>query len=150
MKKPRNKGRQSLGRGYFTVIRPNHPFADNKGRVLEHRFVMEQKLGRILDPDTEWVHHKNGLKGDNNPENLEVMSPRDHLRLHAGWRQLNGMWYRTCGGCNRELGVCEANFYRHKNGGHNEFYSRCIECLRVECKERAKRNRRKLWNRATN
>lgn len=40
-------------------------------RVLEHRQVMEQKLNRQLYP-FENVHHKNGIKTDNHPDNLEV------------------------------------------------------------------------------
>lgn len=43
----------------------------NGRKVREHRYVMEQILDRELLPG-ENVHHKNGVKTDNTPDNLEL------------------------------------------------------------------------------
>lgn len=48
----------------------------------EHRVVAEQKIGRPLRSD-EHVHHIDGNKHNNHPDNLEVMTRSEHLRLHA-------------------------------------------------------------------
>jgi hypothetical protein len=47
----------------------------------EHRFVMEQKLGRKLS-SLEIVHHKDENIKNNHPDNLEIMTRAEHARHH--------------------------------------------------------------------
>jgi HNH endonuclease len=60
-----------MDRGYVVIFEPTHPNARKDGYVAEHIKVMAAKLGRPLERFEE-VHHKNGIRSDNRPENLEL------------------------------------------------------------------------------
>lgn len=77
--------------GYVQVRMPRHPNAVG-GYVPEHRLVVERALGHTLRWDAP-VHHVNGIKTDNRPENLVACdSDSYHALLHARQRA-----YDACG-----------------------------------------------------
>lgn len=67
--------------GYWYIYSPYHPNCTKKGYVAEHRLVAEKMIGRFINKDED-VHHINGNKTDNRPENLMVLSHSDHMKLH--------------------------------------------------------------------
>ena len=75
-----SKGYVMTAKGYKLIYMPEHPNA-KRGYIQEHRYVMEQKVGRLLTPE-EVVHHMNHVKTDNRPENLQLMMKRDHDKLN--------------------------------------------------------------------
>lgn len=69
------------GKKYRTILSKNHPFANKRGYVREHRLVVERARNITLNPWMD-VHHINGDTLDNRLNNLEVISHAAHTREH--------------------------------------------------------------------
>lgn len=68
--------------GYVLLYQENHPNKIKKNYILEHRLVAEKCLNRYLISD-EHIHHINGIKNDNRPENLYLFpSNSAHKKFH--------------------------------------------------------------------
>jgi len=69
------------GLGYVSEAGYKRIKAFGKRAYMEHRFIMEQHLGRRL-LKSEIVHHKNQNRLDNRLKNLQVMTIGEHTAHH--------------------------------------------------------------------
>lgn len=81
-------GKRISEQGYVEVYMPGYDHVQPNGYAKEHIYVAEKMLGRRLlfygvgDQRNEVVHHINGNKKDNRPDNLLVLTAREHMKLH--------------------------------------------------------------------
>lgn len=123
---------------YIDLYLPDHPMARSNGHIREHRLVTAEKLGRDLRSD-EVVHHINGDDKDNRPENLEVLTEREHLKLHwteglyqKNCERIGKVYCKICGEYkeHRGLGLCITCYPR-------EWYRKKIQAMGRELRPRA-------------
>lgn len=103
-------------------------------RILEHRHVMEQYLGRPLTPN-ENVHHRDGNKANNAIANLEVMTARNHTLIHCN--SIRTETHKECSHC-------------HEIKPRTEFYQRrsrpaSADPHRCECKACSAIDNKRSW-----
>lgn len=80
---PNYKGGERIFKGYVFVLSPNHPRKNKRGYVKRAWLVMEQKMGRYIQPG-ELVHHDNQNKLDDSEGNLVLTNKRVHGAIHNG------------------------------------------------------------------
>lgn len=115
-------GRTIDPRGYVLIKMPEHPAADVRGYVYEHRLVMERALGRFLRPG-ERVRHDDNAPGNNDLANLKLISPLDYRAM------------TTCAcGCGSAMTVLDnAGRKRRFITGHNSVTRGLREGARPRC-----------------
>ena len=75
--------------GYVYILNREHPMAHSNGYIKRAILVAEEKIGRMLTGG-EVTHHINGIKDDDRPENIEILSSREHNVITAKERWARG------------------------------------------------------------
>jgi len=111
-------------------------------RTREHVVVWEKYNGVTLNG--YHVHHINGIKGDNRIDNLQLLSPLEHSRLHKGFFIKDGEWYKYCPVCGILKVLSDDNFYEYKNKNNNTYHPACKECEKLRKKIYVSNNQEKV------
>lgn len=120
-------GKTIASNGYILVfVGVKHHLANSIGYAYEHRIIAENKIKRLLKKG-EQVHHIDGNKKNNSPENLQVVKSFSiHRHLHAKNKtkhpeEKNVYIYCECG-CGAEiLKYDKVNRPRRFVTGHNMY-----------------------------
>lgn len=124
-------GRKVRKDGYILVWTPH-------GEKLEHRLVMEQKLGRPLLP-SEVVHHIDENPSNNDPSNLELLaSQSDHALLH-GEEIRNRIYANGVKACTECKEIKPLTEYYKVSSRPNSYQSWCKKCKNRKDWERRKK-----------
>ena len=89
-----NGGIKKTVSNYNFIWNPNHPNSNSDNYVYEHVLIMSNFIGRPLKKG-EIVHHIDGNRQNNNINNLQLMTNKEHMRLH----HLKDMSNRICFKC---------------------------------------------------
>lgn len=84
------KHKRVISAGYIHLYMPKHIEAMKNGYVREHRMIISDILGRKLQRNEE-VHHVNGIKNDNRPENLQLLTKHIHTSITHKNRKKNNI-----------------------------------------------------------
>jgi hypothetical protein len=100
-------------------------FWHNGKSIFAHRIEWEKHHGEI--PNGMQIHHKDGNKLNNHIDNLQLVDPLTHRRLHFSYRLIReGFWEKQCVSCSEWLPL--ESYSRSTKNKKSFLRRRCIKC----------------------
>lgn len=126
---PNKKHKTLIVNGYQVRYNPNHPTADVRGYCRVHRMVAWDT--GLLTNLNDVVHHRDGNKHNNTPDNLRVISNNEHTSLHCKGRERPRRNRKPClyPGCNEMTGSAYELCTKHYKSQWRRVNEGCAENL---------------------
>jgi hypothetical protein len=107
---------------------------------MQHVVVWERAHGP--KPEGFNLHHVNGDKQDNALDNLLLVDPTTHKRIHSGCELRDGEWWKPCHACG-EMKPISTGYYMRNREGQHPLSGECRACTvrRVVAAKQARRAR---------
>jgi hypothetical protein len=126
--------------GYQYFCDTSCPLSNSNGYVYYHRYVASNKIGRWLTSD-EHVHHIDGNKTNNDPNNLMIVDKHEHPSIES-YRIFGNIEMLHCIICGNIINIKSENFlcvqcFMKTNpeisGEYKDYYfgKRCDICNRL-------------------
>lgn len=116
--------------------------------VFEHVFVWEKHYGKI--PKGYQVHHKDRNPANNDINNLQLVTPLEHKRIHEGCILKEGEWLKPCSVCGEYKPTTKDYWYFSRGTINGTICKRCFidKSLRLRKEREARGWKRKQYNKA--
>jgi hypothetical protein len=101
-----------------------------KRNYLLHRVMWASVHGEI--PEGMQIHHIDDNKANNAIENLQCVTDLEHRRIHAGWFEVLGVWWKPCRRCEDNFPVEK---FAKRTDANNSTSSYCRECRKAIASE---------------
>jgi hypothetical protein len=124
-------------------VRMHIPGTGNGAYVLEHRWVMQQVLGRLLSRK-EVVHHRDGDKHNNNPCNLVILTPGEHMSHHRKTSRYSTATEKRCALCKQIKNRSEFCKVTPRTPNSDTHHVYCRDCASAKWKNSKIRKQRMM------
>lgn len=137
-----NGGIAKTNNGYIKTYSPNHPYKQHDNYIHTHRLIYENYLSIIMDedvyiPNNYDIHHINGVKTDNSLTNLQLVTRKEHMKIHMIGNKRNEK-----DKSNRICLICDSKKTYTRKNNHSSWYNYKDGFICDKCYVREKRNNR--------
>ena len=109
----------------LSVAPPDFPGKKYRGKYCSEHVLVYWKTHGVIPKDGEVIHHKDGNKFNNDPDNLVLMTNKDHVKMH-GKKRGRKLVKLKCPGCGKVFVKERNKTFLNKGGQYTCCSRKCV------------------------